>query len=365
MRRATGCCVFLFCTTMIFTLACSSKKQPPAVPPVPVVVAAAVQKTIPIQVNAIGSVEAFQAISVRSQITGLITKVHFKEGQDVKKGDLLLDLDCRTNVAALRQAEATLLKDKAQAEKAKEDLRRYTILVEKDFVAKEQYDQVRANLASLEATVKADEANVQNNRVQVQYCSIYSPINGRTGRLEVDEGNMLKANDVEVVTINQIQPINVAFAIPEKDLPRVKKYFAEKKLEVDAFIPGEDRPETGELSFVDNAINTSTGTITLKGTFANQGKRLLPGQFVNVILTLASEPNAILIPSQGVEQGQAGQYVFVVKPDSTVEIRPVTIGTEIKGETVILKGLKAGERVVTDGQMRLLPGGKVVIKETK
>ncbi len=365
MRRTTGCCVFLLCTTMIFTLACSSKKQPPAIPPVPVVVAAAVQKTIPIQVNAIGSVEAFQAISVRSQITGLITKVHFKEGQDVKKGDLLLDLDCRTNVATLRQAEATLLKDKAQAEKAKEDLRRYTILLEKDFVAREQYDQARANLSSLDATVKADEANVQNNLVQVQYCSIYSPINGRTGRLEVDEGNMLKANDIEVVTINQIQPINVAFAIPEKDLPRVKKYFAEKKLEVNAFIPGEDRPETGELSFVDNAINASTGTITLKGTFANQGKRLLPGQFVNVILTLASEPNAILVPSQGVEQGQAGQYVFVVRPDSTVEMRPVTIGAEIKGETVILKGLKVGERVVTDGQMRLLPGGKVIIKETK
>jgi multidrug efflux system membrane fusion protein len=328
-------------------------------------VAAAVQKTIPVQMNAMGRVEAFQTISVRSQITAQIRKVLFKEGQDVKKGDLLLELDCRTYEAALRQAEANLVRDRAQARYAEEQSRRYADLMKKDYVARELYDQIQANSAALEATVKADEAVVESSRVQMQYCSIYSPIGGRTGSLKVNQGNIVKADDTELLTINQIQPINVAFAIPEKDLPRVKKYIPEKKLEVDAFIPGEDRPEKGELTFVDNAIDAATGTITLKGTFSNKEKRLVPGQFVNVVLTLATEPNSILVPSQGVEQGQTGQYVYVVKPDSTVEMRPVTIGVEIKGETMILKGIKAGERVVTDGQMRLLPGSKVVIKEMK
>lgn len=365
MRKITICWVLVLCTAAVFITACSSEKKPPVNRPVPVVVAVAVQKSIPVQMTAMGSVEAFQTISVRSQITAQIRDVLFREGQDVKKGDLLLRLDCRTIEAALSQAQANLARDKAQADYAREQARRYADLVKKDYVAREEYDQVLANAAALEATLKADEALVESNRVQMQYCSIYSPIDGRAGMLKVNQGNIVKADETEIFTINQVQPINAAFAIPEKDLTRVKRYMVEKKLEVDAFIPGEDRPEKGELTFVDNAINTSTGTITLKGTFANQEKRLVPGQFVNVVLTLATEPDAILVPSQGVEQGQAGQYVFVVRPDSTAEIRPVTIGAEIKGETVILKGLKAGERVVTDGQMRLLPGGKVVIKETK
>jgi multidrug efflux system membrane fusion protein len=365
MRRIMFCCLLLLCTTAIFIHGCSSKKKQPAVRPVPVVVAVAVQKTIPVQINAIGSVEAFQAISVRSQITGLIAKVHFKEGQDVKKGDLLLEIDCRPNVEALRQAEANLVRDKAQAKYAEQEVVRYADLVKKDYVAKEQYDQFQANFAALEATVKADEAMVQNNKVQVQYCSIYSPIDGRTGKLEVDQGNILKANDIEVFTINQIQPINVTFAIPEQDLPRVRKYFAQRKLEVDAFIPGEEGPEKGELTFVDNAIDKTTGTITLKGTFANKGKKLLPGQFINVVLTLTTEPDAILIPSQCVDQGQEGQYVYVIGPDSKAEIRTVTAGQVMNGETVILKGIKSGERVVTDGQVRLIPGAVVSIKNSQ
>jgi membrane fusion protein, multidrug efflux system len=365
MRRIMICHVLLICTTAIFIYGCSPDKKQPPIHGVPVVVAAAVQKSIPVQINAIGSAEALQTISVRSQITGLITKVHFKEGQDVKKGDLLLELDCRINQAALRQAEANLAKDRAQAENAKEDLRRYTILIEKDFVAKEQYDQIKTNLAALDATVKADEAVVQNNRVQVQYCSVYSPITGRTGKLEVDQGNILKENDIEVVTINQIQPINVTFAIPEKELPKVKKFFAEKKLEVDAFLPGEDQPEKGELTFVDNAIDKATGTIMLKGTFANTGKRLLPGQFVNVVLRLTTRPDAVLVPSQSINQGQEGPYIFVIDHDSKAEMRPVDIGQAVNGETVIQKGIHAGDRVVTDGQMRLIPGATVTIKDAK
>ncbi|MGD0210569.1 MAG: efflux RND transporter periplasmic adaptor subunit [Desulfomonilia bacterium] len=365
MKRIMFCCVLLLCTTAIFIHGCSSKKKQTAVRPVPVVVAVAVQKTIPVQINAIGSVEAFQAISVRSQITGLITRVLFHEGQDVKKGDLLLEIDCRPNVEALKQAEANLVRDRAQTKYADQEVKRYADLVNKDYVAKEQYEQIQANFAALEATVKADEAFVRNNKLQVQYCSIYSPIDGRTGKLEVDQGNILKANDIEVATINQIQPIQVAFAIPEKDLPRVKKYFAQRKLEVDTLIPGEEGQEKGELTFVDNAIDKTTGTITLKGTFANKGKKLLPGQFVNVVMTLTTEPNAILVPTQSVDQGQEGQYVYVINPDSKAEMRPVTIGQVMNGETVILKGVKAGERVVTDGQVRLIPGSVVSVKNSQ
>jgi len=365
MRKVVVCCVLLLCTTAVFMNACSPKKKPPVNKPVPVVVAVATLKTIPVQMNAFGSVEAFQTISVRTQITAQIAKVFIKEGQDVKKGDLLLTLDCRTNDAALAQAQANLFRDKAQARFAGEQVRRYADLIKKDYVAKEQFDQIQANAAALEATLKADEAIVESNRVQMQYCSIYSPIDGRTGMLKVNQGNIVKVNDTEILTINQIQPINVTFAIPEKDLPMVKKYSMEKTLKVEAFIPGEERPENGELTFVDNAIDKTTGTITIKGTFANKEKRLVPGQFVSVVLTLTTEPNAILIPSQGVEQGQTGQYVYVIGSDSIAQMRPVTIGAEFKDETVIEKGLKPGERIVTDGQMRLTPGAKVTMKNSK
>lgn len=365
MKKIGICCVLLLFMSVLFIDACSPNKKPPVNRPVPVVVAVAAQKSIPIQMNAMGSVEAFQTISVRTQITAQIAKVFFKEGRDVKKGDLLLTLDCRTNEAALAQAQANLARDKAQANYAREQSRRYADLIKKDYVAREQFDQIQANAVALEATLKAGEAIVESNRVQMQYCSIYSPIDGRTGMLKVNQGNIVKGNDTEILTINQIQPINVTFAIPEKDLPMVKKYSMEKTLKVEALIPGEDRPENGELTFVDNAIDKTTGTITIKGTFANKEKRLVPGQFVNVVLTLTTQPDAVLVPSQGVEQGQTGQYVYVIGPDSTAEMRPVTIGAEIKDETVIAKGLKPGERIVTDGQLRLTPGAKVTMKKSK
>ena len=365
MRRIMVCCVLLLCITAVFMNACSPKKKPPVNKSVPVVVAVAVQKTIPIQMNALGSVEAFATISVRTQITAQIAKVLFKEGKDVKKGDLLLTLDCRTNEAALAQAQANLVRDKAQARYAEEQVRRYADLIKKDYVAKEQFDQIQANADALKATLKADEAIVESNRVLMQYCSIYSPIDGRTGMLKVNQGNIVKADDTEILTINQIQPIYVTFAVVEKDLPRVKKYSMEKTLTVEAFIPGEERPENGELTFVDNAIDRTTGTITIKGTFANKEKRLIPGQFVDVVLTLTVQSDAVLVPSQAVEQGQTGQYVYVIGPDSAAEMRKVTIGGEVKGETVIVTGLKPGERIVTDGQMRLNPGTKVIMKTSK
>ncbi len=365
MRKTLIFRVLAFCITVFFMSACSSEEMKPPVRPVPVMTAYAVKKPVPVRIKAIGTVEAYESISVRSQITGLITKVHFREGQDVKQGDVLLVLDNRTYIAALKQAEANVARDRAQAAKAREDLKRYALLLEKDYVAREQYDQVRADLASLEATVKADDAAVESARVMLQYCTITSPISGRTGRLQVDQGNIVKANDVEILTINRIQPVHVAFAVPEKDLSRVRKHTGESTLSVDAFISGEERPEKGELSFVDNAVDRTTGTITLKAVFDNAERRLVPGQFVDVVLVLAVVPDAVVVPGQGIDQGQAGPYVYIIGKDSKAEMRQVVTGEDISGETVILKGIQAGDEVVIDGQLRLTPGAQVSVKNRK
>ncbi len=356
--------LILSVTLLSFLFACTSPKPPPPKRPVPVTVAAAVQKTIPIQIEAIGAVEPYQTISVKTQITGQITQVYFKEGQDVSKGDPLSKLDCRTYEETLKQAEANLIRETAHLQNARQESVRYAFLVEKGYVAKQQYDQVKTNLAALEATVSAAKALVESNRVQLQYCSVHSPIDGRTGSLKVNRGNIVKLNDVEVVVINQIHPIYVSFTVPEKELARIKTYQARRQLPADAVIPGDGRPEKGELTFIDNAVNRATGMITLKGTFANREKRLWPGQFVNVVLTLDMESNAIMVPSQAVEKGQVGPYVFVVKSDHTVDMRTVRTGAVIRRETAILKGVQAGEKVVTDGRLRLIPGAKVSIKET-
>jgi membrane fusion protein, multidrug efflux system len=356
--------VFILCLVFLVP-ACTSKKPPRAVPPVPVNAAAAVIKTIPVQLKAIGTVEAYQTISVRTQITAEIQKVHFREGQDVKKGDLLIELDRSSTEATLRQAEANLARDRAQAKHAQEQARRYGDLVKKDYIAKEIYNQIVTNAASLEATVKADEAVVENTRIQLRFCSIHAPIDGRIGKLLVDQGNIAKANDMELFTINQVQPVNVAFSIPEKDLARVKEFYPEHRLEMEASGNDGQLPEKGELAFVDNAIDKTTGTITLKGTFANRERRLWPGQFVNVVLTLSTQPDAVLVPTKSIEQGQEGQYVYVIKPGSLVEMRTVRTGESYQDETVILQGLKAGEQVVTDGQLRLTPGAKITIKEAQ
>jgi len=347
---------------LILPLACTNKKEPTEKPPVAVTVASAFQKTIPIEIQAIGNVETCQTISIKTQITGPMTRIYFKEGQDVRKGDLLFKLDCRPYEEALKQAEATLQRDTVQAKNAENDLQRYTALLEDQYVTKQQYDQMRTNWAALQATLKADKAAVESNRVQTEYCSVHAPIDGKTGAIKINQGNIVKANDAEVVVINQIQPIYVTFAIPEKDLAMVKKMQARGQLTVEARISGENRPEKGALTFIDNTVNKATGTIILKGTFANRERRLWPGQFVSVVMNLTTEPNAILVPTPAVMTGQSGQFVFVVKTDLSVEMRTVTSGAIFQGDTVILNGLQAGERVVTDGQMRLTPGAKVSIK---
>ncbi len=352
-------------TALVLLHACSSEQPPPENRPVPVATAAAQSRDIPVSISAFGTVEAAQAVSVRSQITALITAVHFKEGQSVKKGDLLVELDCSGSLAALKQAEANLIRDMAQAKKAAQDVERYAALMEKNYVAREEYDQVRTNYAALQATLKADQALIEAQRVQMRHCSIHAPIDALAGRLQVDAGNVLKANDVEVVSLNQIQPVNVSFAIAERDLPAVRRHAAEKDLEVIATIPGEEKPERGRLVFVDNAIDRSTGTITLRASFPNAEKRLLPGQYVDVVLILTTVPDAVLVPARAVNQGQDGQYVYVVSASSTAIMRPVEVGQVVDGQTVILKGIAPGERVVTDGQMRLKPGAAVTIKGTE
>jgi membrane fusion protein, multidrug efflux system len=358
------CVILSSALLMCFLSACSGKSQPPQKPPVAVTVASVVQKTVPVQLIAIGNVEAYSTVSVKSQIGGVLTRVHFREGQDVNKGDLLFTIDPRPYEAALRQAEANLAKDNAQLANARKEVQRYAELVKKGYVAQEQYDQISTNAASFEAIVNADTAVVENARLQLKYCYIYSPISGRTGNLIADEGNLIKANaDTAMVVINQVQPIYVTFSVPEQALSEIKRYMGEGKLTVEAFFSKEDmKSELGVLTFIDNAVDLATGTIKLKGTFANKGRRLWPGQFVNTVLTLTSQPNAIVVPSQAIQTGQKGQYVFVVKNDLTVEDRPVIAGRTLNNETTIDKGIQAGETVVTDGQLRLVPGAKVDVR---
>ena len=357
--------IITFVMLAAFSGACLGKKaEPPKKPPVPVTVAAVVQKAVPVQIRAIGNVEAYTTVGVKSQIGGVLMRVHFREGQDVSKGALLFTIDPRPYEAALKQAEANLAKDNAQLENAREEVRRYAELVKRGYVAQEQFDQIRTNSAALDATANADKAAVENAQLQLKYCYIYSPITGRTGSLISYEGNLIKATaDTSMVVINQIQPIYVTFSIPEQYLAEIKRYMSIEKVKVEAVIGKDDsHPVEGVLTFVDNAVDTTTGTIKLKATFANQEKRLWPGLFVNVAVTLTTQPNAVVAPTQAVQTGQSGQYVFVIKDDLTTESRPVVVGRALDGEIVVEKGLQPGERVVTDGQLRLVPGSKVDIK---
>lgn len=337
--------------------------QPAMSEAAPVTVATVVQKDVPVQLRAIGNVEAYSTVSVKSRVVGQLVGVNFKEGQEVKKGELIFLIDPRSFQAALQQAQANLSKDIAQMKKAEADARRYADLFKRGVVSAQDYDQNRTNFEAMKATVKADEAAVENAKVQLGYCYIYSPIDGRIGKLMVNQGNMVKDNDTVLVVINQTKPIYVDFSVPQQELPKIKKYMAVEKLKVEAIIPSDsDHKAIGELTFVNNQVDTNTGTILLKGLFPNQDEALWPGQFVNVVLTLTTQPKAVVVPSAAVQTGQQGKYVFVVKPDLTVESRPVTLGNDLGREVVIAEGLKPGEMVVTEGQLRLAPGVKVEIK---
>lgn len=355
--------ILLLTIPLLLTACPAEKEHPKEQPAAPVTVANSVQKSVPVQIRAIGNVEAYNTVSIKAQVNGVVARVHFREGDEVKKGALLFTIDPRPFDAAMKQAEAALAKDRAQARFAGEQVRRYGELLKDGIVTQDQFDQLKANADALDATIAADRAAVDNARIQLGYCYIHSPIDGRTGNLAVKTGNLVKANDVPVlVTINQINPIYATFTIPEKDLSEIKKYQAMGKLKVEAAIPNDPNPpESGTITFIDNTVDTTTGTIKLKGTFANTGRRLWPGQFVNCVLTLTSLPDAVVVPNRAVQTGQQGTFIFVVKKDKTVESRPVTVALSVGDESVIARGVSAGETVVTDGQLRLVPGGKVEV----
>jgi len=346
-----------------------SKKDPRAGTPAeaaPVTVANVARQDVAVEVRAIGHVEPFTTVAVKARVGGQVIRVGFRDGQDVRRGDLLFQIDPRPYQAALAQARAQLERDRAIARNAEEDVKRYTDLVQKDYVTREQYDATRATAAAALASAKADEAAVQNAQLQLSYCTVTAPISGRAGSVLVYPGNMVKGNDDNpLVVLNQIQPVYVSFSVPESSLGQIRERLRPGgKMKVSAAASGNpSKSQTGELSFLNNSVDPGTGTILLKGTFPNENEALWPGEYVDVVLTLATEPKAIVVPSQAVQTGQAGQYVWVVKNDLTVESRPVTVARTQGPLSIVAKGLEEGERVVTDGQLRLAPGAKVQVRK--
>ena len=351
---------------------CPDSKQGPAGggksrgEPAPVILATSSRKDMPVEVEAVGSVEPFASVGIKSLVTGILKKVTFKEGDPVKEGDLLFTIDERPFIASLNQARAALAKDRAALDNARKQAVRYLPAAEKGYVSQEKSDQAQTSVATLEATVKADEAAVEGARLDLDNCSIRSPIAGFTGALLQDRGNLITAeSDQPLVTINQVTPIKVSFTLPEKILPELKKYLGSGSLKVQATPAGHsDSPLAGRISFLDNTVDATTGTIRLKATFPNPDQALWPGQFVHVTLQLTTRKDAIVIPAKAVQTSQEGNFVYVVKKDQTVELRPVTVASGINGESVIEAGLTVDETVVTDGQLRLAPGMKVKAVET-
>jgi multidrug efflux system membrane fusion protein len=346
------------------TLPAGAGTRPAVETTVPVDAGVVVQKAMPTTIDVIGAVEAYSTVAVHSQITGELSAVHFNDGEDVKKDQLLFTLDRQPLESALQQSQANLERDIAQLANAKAQLQRYQNLADRGIATREQLDQSRTNTAALESTTAADRAAVQNAQVQLAYATIKAPLAGRTGKLMVHAGNLVRANDATpLVVINQVSPIYVSFGVPEAQLPDLTRYMSRGSLRVDARSPTDVEPaSSGRVTFIDNAIDQSTGTIAVRGTFPNDQRRLWPGQFVNVVVTLETEPSAIVIPAGAVQDGQQGRFVFVIKPDKTVEMRTIHMARMAGSEAIISEGLKPGETVVTDGQLRLLPGSHVTIR---
>jgi len=332
--------------------------------PVPVTTAAVVQKSMPVEINVIGSAEPLSTVSIRSQTTGQLTSVNFTEGEEVTKGQLLFSLDRRPLEAAVEQAKANLARDEAQAANAAATTKRFQDLADRGITARAELDTSKASLSALNATVDADRAALENAQVQLEYATINAPLTGRTGALQVHEGNLVRANDsTPLVVINQVMPIQVAFSLPEARLAELKRFMARGALRVLASPPNDDAPPAvGRISFIDNSVDPATGTIKIKGTFPNADRRLWPGQYVNVTVELTTEKNATVVATQAVQAGQQGPYVFVVKPDKTVEMRNIVVGRTAAADTVIASGLEPGETVVTDGHLRLVPGSRISVK---
>jgi len=340
--------------------------QPRATPVVPVVVAAARREPTPVRLDAVGTVQAIASVAVKSRIDGLIAEVKVRDGQYVKAGDTLLLLDQRAAEAQVRQMEAQVARDRAQLTNAKRDVNRFAPLVAKDFVSHQQYDTAVTNSQALEAGAKADEASLENAKVLLTYYTIATPMDGRIGTIGLKAGSNVKANDLPILTINQTKPIWVAFSLAQSDFPAVRRAMEAGPVEVDVAAPGDsEAPEKGRVEFFENAIDATTGTIALKATFDNPQERLWPGEFVNVSVMLSVEEDALVVPQAAVQVGQSNNYVFVVRPDSTAEMRPVQVTRNVAGKSVIAKGLEPGEQVVTDGQLRLSNGSRVEIRSAE
>jgi membrane fusion protein, multidrug efflux system len=329
-----------------------------------VAVATAQRKAMPVEIRALGSVEPYSTVGVHAQLTGQLTTVDFTEGDDVREGQALFTLDRRPLEATLRQAQANLDRDLAQAANAAAQAGRYKDLAARGIVATEQVESSAAAATALRATVDADRAAVDSAKVQLQYATIAAPLSGRTGALMAHEGSLVRANDtVPLVVINQTSPVYVSFGIPEARLAELKRHLAHGAIAVRASPPAEaGEAAPGRITFVDNTIDPATGTIKLKGTFANVDGRLWPGQFVNVVATLTTDPNALVVPMTAIQAGQQGSFVFRIKPDQTVELRPVDVAWTQGADAVIARGLEAGDAVVTEGHLRLTPGSRIVAK---
>ena len=327
----------------------------------PVRSAIARQGEMPEILTAVGRVEASASVTIKARVSGQLFASYFKEGQYVKKGAKLFSIDPRPFESALAAAKAELERNTVLANKAYEDLKRYQALIGQSAVSKEQYDQIKSVLESLQATIKANKASVESAHVQLEYCTIYAPISGKIGRLAVDVGNIVKAEDMALVTIERMRPIRVTFTLPERELARVLQRMSEATLEVDAYINGfGETPEQGVLLFLDNTVDRNTGTILLVAEFPNKDLRLFPGQFVDVALHIDSQKNVVILPRTAVQVSAQGFFVFVINTDGRVSMRPVTTGINSFDSIVITKGVSAGERVVTEGHLRLVDGMEVM-----
>ncbi|MEA2164068.1 MAG: rane fusion protein multidrug efflux system [Thermoanaerobaculia bacterium] len=350
---------------LVLLAGCSEKKEKPPEERVPVTTAVAEQKDVPLQVRAIGSVQPIASVAVRALAGGQLQRVWFHEGDDVRKGQLLFTIDQRPFQATLAQAQANLARDEAQLRNAESEAKRYAELVKKDYVTREEYDKFASGAEAARAVAAADRAAVETARLQLSYCEIRSPMDGRTGSLQVQTGNLVKANDTTpLVTINQITPVYVTFSVPESQLGSVRARGL-GNVPVSASPQQGGAPvQNGKLTFVDNFVDAQTGTITLKATFANEGRVLWPGEFVNVAMTLANRANATVVPLQAIQNGQKGQYVYVVTSGDGVQMRPVTVVQQLEMQAVIGSGVNPGDTVVTDGQIRLTPKSKVDVKKS-
>ena len=349
----------------LYALVGCAKQQ--AAPPPPRAVSVSVgkvtQDTVPVQLTAIGNVEAYSTVSIKAQVAGELVAVHFQEGDSVRKGQLLLELDSRPYDAALAQAQAALARDKAVAANNRVQAQREAKLLEAGIVPIQDAEAVTSTADAADAVVNADQAAIQTAQINLDFCKIYSPIDGRTGELALKVGNLVKVADVPILVINQLVPIYVNFTVPQQYLPDIKKFMSQGSLSVAVTPPNDSGPPLkGALTFIDNSVDPTTGTIHLRATFANELNRLWPGLYVNVLLTLSEQPNATVVPARAILPGQNGKLVYVVKADNTVEARSVVSNRTVQDEAVVDKGLEPGETIVTDGQSLLVPGSKVTIR---